>query len=196
MGFEFDAPEEGFQPSGANFLEVPGVYHLVIKDLDDSPTKSDGSLLSAFRVTVAAIEGTPKNEDGSFAYPDATTKLTFFYPNISSKDGGKFAKKKIFRFLVAAGLMKPTDKKFTGELSDAVGSQVIAKLEYSDDSHKYLDLAYSDIWHVDDPEAANYPRDEAAIKELPASLRCDPSLFPSAKKKATPPKTNDEVGDI
>ena len=187
MAFEFDAPEADEMVGGSLYLDEPGTYHVVVTEVDEQPEKSSGELLDGFRVKFSVLAGTVPGQE------DKLVSILFFNPNMASKDGGAFAKRKQAKFLYATGLLDETNlgKRVSIELSDAVGRQCVIQLEKQDDESRFLQLCYDNIWHVDHPDAAKFPKNEDALKLIPSNLRRDPSSFPtrgsgngSAKKKA------------
>lgn len=173
--------------SGGNFLSEPGTYHLCITDIDENPTKRDGSLIdnAAFRVGLSVLDGTTEGQK------EKTTDLTFFYPKPTDKDEGKFRRKQIDRFFLAAGLLAESDKGAEKEidLSDAVGRQIVAKLEPSSNG-KYLQLAFADVYHVDDPAVKDIPKSAVALRLVPSSQR---KVGSQPSKKAAPPVEKQEA---
>ena len=84
--------------------------------------------------------------------------LTLYNGKLSSKDGGKFAIAKQFAFLVATDVVTPEmlGKEFDFDPVDSVNSLFVIELalgKQTDDGKQYLDLHYSNIYHVDDPRA-------------------------------------------
>lgn len=174
---------------GGNWLDKPGTYHLVITAADEQPTKRNGEMMDAFRVTCQAIEGTVRDANG-FTERDKTVDLTFWHPKLTDKNEGLFARQKQARFFLATGLL--TDGQLGSEvdinLEDCVGRQVIATLEErdGDSGRTFLDLHFADIWHIDDPAAAKFPKSDKAIGLVPPAHRRKPESF--AKKNGTEPR--------
>ena len=149
-GSDFDA--------GGKFLSAEGWYHLVVTSATDTPTKRDGTIISgaAFRVDCTVAAGTSPN------CQDKQCDITFFAPKASSKDGGEFSRKVIDRAFLAMNAIDPTGKNKTVsiEATDLVGQQFIAKFSKDD---KYLSLDGANIYHVDDPEVKDQPKNEAVL---------------------------------
>jgi hypothetical protein len=178
---KYKAPETA-DTGGGNWLTLPGTYHAVVTHADEHPTKANGDLMDAFRVTVQALEGTVKGEDGKFSERDKTLDLIFWDAKLTDKNEGMFARQKQARFFLATGLM--TEEQLGTEidinLEDAVGRQIVCTLEEQDSQRgdrKFLSLHFADIWHIDDPAAANYPKCDKSIKLIPKALRRDPKSF-------------------
>jgi hypothetical protein len=114
-------------------------------------------------------------------------------PKLDSKDGGKFTKKIIDRFLRATSLftdeqLEDTANELDFDSNDLVGRQFLVKLATEDgtDNKKYLKISFSDIFHPDDPEVKDQPKNAEYLKPsfFPPEWRRDPS----AKKATSPPK--------
>lgn len=155
--------------TGGTFLKEPGTYHFCVTDAEENPTnKKTGALVDngAFRIDLEVLDGTVSGQEHK------TCDMLFFHPKPSDKNEGAFARKKIDRCLLALNLM--TDAQLGTDvdvdMKMAVGRQFIAKMELDNDG-KFLQLAFSDIYHVDDPAVKTIPKNESALKLIPASMR-------------------------
>lgn len=182
MAITFDAPDK-LPTGGGNWIDKPGTYHLMITAADEEPvSKKDKKMIDGFTVDFQALDGTVRDAAGKFTEKDKTVGLTFYNPKITDKNEGVFARQKQAAFFVATGLMTEEQlgkQGITIKLSEAVGRQVIATLEeqVGTDGKKYIRLAYGDIFHIDDPRAAGFPRNEKAITLIPSAYRRDPKSF-------------------
>ena len=151
--------------SGETFLTQPGRYHCVVADLSEPATKRDGTIIQGtlFGVTFA-VAGGPQDSK--------TVNVSFFGPSLQSKDNGAMARKKVDRFLFAAGLVDTSElgKAKKINLEDAIGRQVCVEFELDKDG-KYLQLKYANIYHVDDPEASDIQKSNEFLNMIPADLR-------------------------
>lgn len=195
MSFEFEAPEaEEMGKSGGdgNFLSKPGQYHCAIVDVKEG-VGPKGKPIDGFCVTLSILAGTVAGEEGK------TTNVMFFNPKLNSPNGGAFARKKQAAFAIASNLIDPAafGKRVSVELKSAINHQLVAKFESSknDDGKEYIDLAYSDIWHVDDPRCESVPKNAAALALVPKECRHDRAWFeawiksaPAAKSQAATAK--------
>ena len=79
------------------------------------------------------------------------------------------------------------------DLTKAVGRNVIATLEEEkqDNGKSFIRLSYADIFHIDDPRVAKFPRNERALSLIPAEHRRDPKSFQVEEPK---PKTGNGNG--
>lgn len=166
--------------AGGKYLKTEGWFHLCVTDATDTVTKADGSLVAGamFQVSCTVCEGTAP------ACRDKLTDLTFFHPK---PDKPEFGMKKIDRALIALNVLKPEEKskELSFEPSDLIGQQFIAHLEL-DQNGKYLQLAFADIFHVDDAEVAQFPRDEQMLSILPAECRRIGAVSGGQKPASTP----------
>jgi len=160
--FESEMPAD--VETGGNFLSAEGSYHMVVLDADPRPTDSKGNLMMAFRVHCSVLAGTVDGQKGK------EIDLTFFNPKLTQKNQGEFAKKKQARFWLATGLAERDSKVIKASFADARGRHFVARLE-KDENGKYLQLSYLEIYHIDDPEVASVPKDQAAIDALPPDQR-------------------------
>ena len=94
------------------------------------------------------------------------------------------------------------EKDLDLDLRQCVGRQFVARMEMDDDG-KNLNLAYADIYHVDDPAVKEVPKNEAALKLLPPALRRigqrpakDDKAKGPTEKKAEPSKPAAEEFDL
>lgn len=179
MSFEFDAPEK-LDPD-SNFLTEPGTYHFAVLRVDEQPTNKDGRPIDGFRVHCCALDGTSPGQQKK------EIELMFFAPKMSDKNNGEFAKRKIARFAIATGIMPEATpgQRVTIDLQQAAGRQFAAEVEHGTtqdgEKTKFLQLAWANVWHVDDPAVAKVPKDKAALALLPAALRKKPEDFQKSK---------------
>ncbi len=186
--FEMECPED--IEGQSSFLQEPGTYHCVVVAVDEAPTSKAGVLLEGFRVDFAVLDGTVANQK------DKQFDVMFFKPKLTDKNGGEFAKRKQARFALATGILPRAEpgKKVTVDLQQANGRQLVVELEHQKDMQtgaptKFLQLAWANIYHVDDPAVAKVPKDKTALSLLPAELRKKPDDFarqPAGQGNGTP----------
>ena len=194
MSWEYETG--GDLSSGGKFLKEPGTYHLLVSSVDEPPVLSKGNNPQpidnvAFKVNLSVCDGTVEGQK------DKTTDILFFAPKLGGKDDGAFARKKIDRFLVATGMLTEeqvlSKAKVSLNLQDIEGRQLVAKFQMDRDD-KYLELAFSDLWHVDEPDVATVPKDKEALSLIPTSLR-KIGAKPKPEAKRSPPKEKPEAYD-
>lgn len=177
---EIDLPES--MEGESNFLETPGTYHTAVLAVDENPTTKDGQPIDGFKVHFCALDGTtPGQQKKEF-------ELTFYNPKPTDKKNGEFAKRKQARFAMATGILPQAQpgQRVSINLQDAMGRQLVMELEPRIDQKtgqpsKFLQLAWANIWHVDDPAVAQVPKDAGALSLLPANLRRSADSFATAK---------------
>lgn len=154
--------------TGGKWLDQEGWYHFVVLAASETPTKRDGTLIPGAigKLEVACLASTVPGQE------DKTTEITLFPPSANHKDGGDFARKVLDRTWLALGLMTQqqieTKAKVRIDLNQAVSRQFIARMAKDE---KYLRLNGADIYHVDDPQVKDQPKNAAALRALPPSQR-------------------------
>ena len=182
MSFDFDAPED--VGGSGKFLNEPGTYHLAVMKVHEGQM-ANGKPISGFCVSMSVLAGTVEGQQ------EKELDLTFFNGKLNSKDKGEFARKKQAAFLIAAGLMTPAQLGQRGlkiDLSQSEGRQVVATLEYDEhegSEKKFLQLAYANIYHPDDPRAKSFPKNAEALSLIPKDQRHSPEYFAPLSKKPT-----------
>ena len=151
MAWEIEQPES-MTGGGGNFVDKPGLYHMLVTDVDEAPTDKDDKPLDGLKVTLAVLEGEQK---------DRSFDLMLWKP----KEKDSMASKKLTAFCLATSLIGAhiPGQRTTVEPADAVGRQVCCKLAWRQKKNETtgnyedtdrVDLHYSDIWHVDDTNVA------------------------------------------
>lgn len=159
--------------TGGNWMSEPGIYHMLVVESTEQPTKRDGSPISEAicRVTLSCLAGTVDGQR------DKGFDLTFWHGKPGDEKSQAYATKRLDRFFLATGLMTRAEieQKVSKdiELADANGRQLVLELEERESAtgKKFLDLKFAEIYHVDDPAVASVPKDAAALKLISASLR-------------------------
>lgn len=180
-------------------LESEGIFHFLIEDIYEgmlpdgkTPIRNGG-----MSVRLQVLHGEHKGKKTSF---------TMYDPNTSHKDGGAKAKEKQSAFCVAANLLtfdQVNGQNITLDEQAARAHQIIAEVRYprDDDGNKkvnekgnsYLELHYSNVYHVDDPRVAKVEKDQTMIGLIDSKYRhIDESYFASVagKNKPAAPKQN------
>lgn len=160
-------------------VSTPGWYHMsvVLADINDDK----GMPINGWRAQFSPLEG-----------PEASKsfEMRFFHPRLQDKEAAqKWAARKQTAFLVACGFMSESQlaSDVEWDTDDAPGRQVVMHLEPDDqEANKgkdFLQLAWADILHVDDPRVADLVKagkvsmNAGALKLLPANLRRKPESF-------------------
>lgn len=154
---------------GGLYASKPGKYHVVVTEFTENPTKKDHTPINnaAVRVTYEILNGTDPDEKGK------SGNVLFFEP----KKPDDFNSKKLTRLVVAlTGNHKPGEETELTE-ADAVGRQMVLDLatERSEDGkYENLNIKYLGLYHVDDPEVRDVPKDQEYISLIPDELRKKP----------------------
>lgn len=167
-----DAPES---LGGSKFLDVPGTYLFHVVDVRDGKmVGKEEKLISGFSMSLQVAAGEHAGKEFN---------LTLFDAKLTDKDEGAFARKKQFAFCVAADLLKPSDlgKPVSYDPEDGKERFIVARLEKGRDE-RYLDLSYSDIFHVDDPRAPKHERSDDVLSLIQKQFRHDAAYFDALKK--------------
>lgn len=177
---------------GGGGFKIPGRYHLIVDYAEENPTdrnhqpRPDVMYEVGFKIVGAA------NPDHVGKKID---QISFFAPKGTEKDGGVFIRKKSDRFLLAVNLLKPDDvgKKVSINVAQAAGQQLCAEFELS--AKGYMQIAFANIYHVDDPEAADIPKNEKLLELIDPSCR---RIGVQPGKAATPavPSTPIDLNEI
>lgn len=196
MSFAMETTEDIGGSGSDQYLNEPGTYHMIVTSVGENEGPK-GNPIDGFTVGLSVLDGTAKGQK------DKSTNLCLFSPDQSKSDKSQeWARKKQTAFVIASGLLdlKKLGGKVQIDLQTAVGRQIIATFE-SDDSGKYMQLSYANIYHVDDPRAANFPKDKEALAIIPKELRKDRAYFEPLMKKGESTKTasrlsNSDLADL
>jgi hypothetical protein len=168
MEFQWTTGED--MSAGSQYLDMEGEYHMAIQEIDTPALKNDGSIISnsLFGVTFAVLAGPPGTEN-------KIKKEVFWTPNTAHRDGGRMERRKIDRFLLAANLIQPGELNASKnlDLNKAKFQQLCVRLIKRTDNQgrEHLQVKFADIYHVDDPEAANFPRNDQMLNLIKPHLR-------------------------
>jgi hypothetical protein len=176
--------------SGGTFLDEPGTYHILITNVADGEGPKGGAI-DGFTFEGQVLAGTVEGQEGK------TISETVFLPGMDeSEDSQARANRKVTAFLLASNLVTPAElgKEIDVDIDSAEDQQIIVDLERQmakdeetgkwDVETKFLRIAYSNIYHVDDPRAAKVPKYAEALEEIDASNRhTDAGWFDFVKKK-------------
>lgn len=199
--FNMTMPEQSEMQAGGKFLKTPGIYHLLITEVDERPIDKSGAAVDGFKVKFDVLGGPEagKESDAMFFSPKSG--------DLKDAEGKKnWALYKRAALFIATGQAVYGEKSASIELQDAVDRQVVAEFQYDErdkdkpENQKFLQLHFANIYHVDDPAGAKAVKDEKSLKLLPASLRRSPEYFKPAQANGHAPKSqpaaNDDLGDI
>jgi len=179
-------PSELSGPSG--FLEAEGRFHFHVDDLKVGLNSRDEPL-DGTTVELSVLGGEVAGQEGK------TVNVTLWDIDQSkSADEQKQTISRLYNFYIATNVLEPSalgssEVEFDEKL--AIGSQIVMRVGHKqkqitengkkkwvrDPDAKFLQIAYSDIFHVDDPEVATVPKDANAISMIKAEHRHDKAWF-------------------
>lgn len=133
-----------------HIAENAGKYLMRVVDAheDGRPTKDGIEPITGFSAECQVVSN-DENNGKKF-------NLTLYNGKMTSKDGGQFAIAKQFAFLAATDVVKPDQlgTEFDFDPVSSVNSFFVIELalgKVSENGKQYLDLHYSNMYHVDDP---------------------------------------------
>jgi hypothetical protein len=196
MSFALETTEDVGGSANDQYLNEPGTYHFVITSVAENEGPK-GNPIDGFTIGLSVLDGTTKGQK------DKSTNLCLFSPDQSKSDSSQeWSRKKQTAFAIAAGLidLKKLGGKVQIDLQDAVGRQIVASFEH-DDAKKYMQLSYANIYHVDDPRAANFPKDKEALAIIGKDQRKEAIYFTALTKRGDSTKTasrlsNSDLADL
>jgi len=183
MSFTLEMPTE---LGSSSMLEVGGKYHGVVKEVEENPILGD----KPFRGFQVELEIVAPAE-----HAEKTARVLFGNPDLSHKDKGEFSRAKQASFVIATNVVDlgKLGQSVDVDLSSAIGQHVLIELEMKasqkDPSKHFPELRYSNVFHVDDPRAKGYPRNDEALKAVGAPRQPESYFAPLMKKKSPPPTT-------
>jgi len=168
--YDFDCPED--TSAGGNYLEVDCWAHVAIVAVNTSPRDKDGNARqnAIVELTMEVLAATVAGQEKKLV-----TEI-IWGPKLDARDGGAFAKKKIARLALATGLISKgaKGKRISVDFSNLQDRQMIVQFKKSGDEKMYMGIAFADMYHVDDPEKRDVPRDQAAIGSSPGGQEVQP----------------------
>lgn len=172
-----------------NFLDKPGIYHFLVTEAYEG-TNQKGEMYDGVVLTCSALDGNVRDAKNAFSERDKTVNVRFRAPGMSDKDGGDFARKVLSALALACDLVKPQElnKELDIDFTKCRGKQVVMKIRQSDPNpttgRQYLELSFSDVWHVDDPRTAGIPKSADHLGVIAKENRhADPAHFASFAEK-------------
>jgi hypothetical protein len=180
--FDFDQ-SESVEGGGGKYVKKPGKYHFLVTELNAEAINKNGQPIDGLKVGLEVVEGTDKTQIGHIL------ETILFRGKPTDKDQGELANKKLTRLSLAFGGQHSPGGKGGINTETDIGKQLVAEVaERERDNKKFIDLAYAEIYHVDDPAVAAVPKSADALKLIPPALRkkFDP---PSAGSTTSTPIT-------
>jgi hypothetical protein len=177
MGFNLESADS--LDIGGVYIDQPGSYHFVV----DNALEPGAANEPAAKFECTCLSGTVEGCAGK------RWDLGLFAPDRSKDDGDQKTRKLNTAFFVAVDLFDPRQLGQEREIKveEAIGRQFLVQLERKMDKNKdtgkydvpskFLRVAYTNIYHVDDPLGKAIPKDEEALGMLNQSLRHPESYF-------------------
>ncbi len=189
-------PATDFYGSGnSEWLKDEGVYHFIVMHATDVPLDKNSAQIvnGMMQFQLAVVGGSSK---------DKLFEQTFFNNKPDASDKQKaMQKRQLMRIAYAcnlAGNAEVLAGKLMFEPKDMEGQQLIMRVAFGEKDGKktnFLQMHYSDVWHIDDPDA---PKDciidATAIKTIPAARRRKADYFNELKEKLKPGSGNGSSG--
>lgn len=175
-------------PTGNNeqYLDEPGTYHLLVKKSVEDEDSQGNCKEGAIAVKCEVLAGTSENCVGK------VVNLTLFADGSTEKMTDICQRAQV-AYCFATNVLKPSDFGGDGieiDVAEAVNAQIFMRLELQDvkgadghyrkptgDDKRFLRIAYDNIFHVDDPKMADFPRDAKAIEHIDPGCRLKPEIF-------------------
>lgn len=179
------SPATDFYGSGnSEWLRDEGVYHFLVMHATDVPLdKNSAQIVNGLMQFQLAVASGP-NKDKLF-------EQTFFSLKPDASDKQKaMQKRQLMRIAYAcnlAGNAEVLAGKLSFEPKEMEGQQIVMRVAFGEkdgQKTKFLQMHYSDVWHIDDPDAPKEANiDAKTVGVLPAKFRRKPEYFAELKAK-------------
>lgn len=158
----------------------PGRYHVVVTEVTDIVNDQTQETVG-FELKLQVADGTVADQKlKSF-------KQKYYLPSSSHKDGGVFASKQLKALCLVSGLVSPTATNRAqidfAQLTDLQFICDVKERKFKDrdgNEGKTIEIAGLNMWHVDEPEVANVPKNPTLI-EVHAGHRWTPEMIAKAQ---------------
>jgi len=173
-------------------LQAAGTYHVVVNDVREGESRK-GTPIDGLTVTFEALAGTVEGQAGK------THTESFFLPTLDDKEKNAAMKlRKLTAMAVAGNIIQPDQlgQEVDIPFAQMVGQQMVVKLEQQMEKDgngeytiptKYVQVSYSDLYHVDDPAVKVVPKNSDALGLIAKTSRHQESWFAWKQKKAAAP---------
>lgn len=173
-------------PSG--FLDQPGSYHLLVENVKVGLNSKDEPF-NGTTVEVQCLGGSVPGQE------QKKCDITLWDIDASKPETEqRQTVKRLWAFYIGTNVLQPVDMQ-SGDVDFdeklAIDNQLIVKLQHKqkksvengktvwrdDPSSRFLEIAYADIFHVDDPDVASVPKNADAIAIIPKKHRHEKEWF-------------------
>lgn len=165
--------------TSAAWLNKAGIYHVNVISVDGQPKAGEG-----FEPLFGVLQGEEEKKQFS---------IMLFNPSESgTQKQQEEAAGKQTAMLIGTGICteQQLGTEVNYEYEDMVNRQAIVEVYMSEPKNpgdkSFVRLSYDRIYHVDDPRVAHVPKNVAALKLLPPSMRRDPKSFDLTKLGGSP----------
>lgn len=193
-----NAPKGEDLQGGGDSLRTPGSYHFLVTNVL-AGLSSGGKPIDGFTAECKVIGGIADNKSDQV---NKTLALAFFSPNLQKDTAEQALKTEKLNtaFFVATNCITPKqlgqdDLDIDENLAN--GAQFVAKMQHKqkketdssgketwvDDLSVPCKIAFSDVFHVDDPAVAKIPKNNDAIAMIEPKDRHKPEWFDFKKPK-------------
>lgn len=175
-------------------LSEPGTYHVIINKVIEGES-STGKAIDGITIEVEVMAGTTSGMEGK------TRKESLFVPSMKDEEREaqtgqpSMARKKLAALYIATNQMTPDQLGQPIDVDDMamIGEQCVIKFDRQMEQDgegkytvetKYIQISYSDIFHVDDPQIAAVPKNADALGLIDKSHRHPEQWFAWKKRRA------------
>lgn len=155
-------------------IQKPGTYHCTITHAADG-SSTRGKVMNGCSAVMSVLAGTEAGQ------VEKEFHLHLYDPDLSkSETGQEWSAKKQTAYGIAVNQIDPSKlgDSLDVDFADLAGQQLIITLEESEyEGKKRIDLAYANIYHVDDPRAKDFPKNKDALDLLPKEFRKPADFF-------------------
>lgn len=178
--FEFDQ-SESIESTGGKYANKPGKFHFMIVQAVANPAKKDGTpMMGCLQIDMEIVAGTDPTQVGK------TFEARLWKGKPDDKDKGEMANKKLSCLSVALGGQHVPKGKGGIDIANITARQIVAELAMrpGSDGKERLDISYANIFHVDDENVKDVPKNPEYLSLIPKHFRRDPSLLANAVANA------------
>lgn len=194
-----NAPKGEDLQGGGDGLKTPGVFHFLVTNIRSGLSVNDKPI-DGFTAECKVLAGLADDKSDQ---KNKTIALAFFSPNLAKDTAEQAAKTEKLNtaFFIATNCLKPEqlgqdDLEIDENLAN--GAQFVARMEHKrkkdgvdengkdkwvDDLSVPVKIAFSDVFHVDDPAVAKIPKNKDAIAMIEPKDRHKAEWFDFKKPK-------------
>ena len=182
-----NAPKGEDLQGGGDGLRTPGTYHFLITNIRSGLSVNDKPI-DGFTAECKVLSGLADDKSDQ---KNKTIAIAFFSPNLAKDTAEQASKTEKLNtaFFIATNCLLPSqlgqdDLDIDENLAN--GAQFVAKMQHKqkkdgvdsngkdiwvDDTSVPVKIAYSDVFHIDDPAVAKVPKDADAVAFIESKHR-------------------------